>query len=72
MFRELTPHEAGRLESALFGSLERLVVVGQFGEPCESPPHAHIWDETHDILGDLRTEHEDMPASTLDFRLDQA
>jgi hypothetical protein len=72
MFRELTPHEAGRLESALFGSLESLNEIGQFDEPRWSPPHADIWDETHGILGDLRTEHEDMPASTLDFRLDQA
>jgi hypothetical protein len=69
MFRELTPTEAGRLDSALFGSLERLEEVGQFGEPYQSPPHTDMWDETADILGDLRGQHEYMPPETADFRL---
>jgi hypothetical protein len=72
MFRELTPHEAGRLDAALFDALISVDKVGQLDEPVQSPPHADIWDETADVIRDLRAEHEYMPPETASFRLDQA
>jgi hypothetical protein len=72
MFKGLTPHEAGRLESALCNALMDADEVGQFGGPLESPPHADMWDETADIICDLRAQHEYMPPETNGFRLDQA
>jgi hypothetical protein len=64
MFKELTPHEAGRLESALCNALMDADEVGQFDEP--------LWDETADVICDLRAQHEYMPPETNGFRLDQA
>lgn len=62
MFSELTPDEAGRLDGALFGSLTEL--------SASQPDHGdEMWDETADIIGDLRSQQPYMPPDTADFRL---
>ena len=55
MFSKLTPAQAGRLEGALFGGL-----TGASDE---------IWDETADVIGDLRRDQPKVPPASLGFRL---
>lgn len=55
LFSKLTPAEAGRLDGALFGGME-----GQNDE---------IWDETAEVLGQLRDEQPQMPPESTGFRL---
>jgi hypothetical protein len=63
MFSNLTPDEAGRLDSVMFGAL------------TEMPDHYGAEDSPAEdalgVLDDLRTQHAWMPPDTASFRLDQ-
>ena len=63
MFSDLTPDEAGRLDSVMFGALTEMPdSYGAEDSPAEDALGA---------LDDLRTQHIYMPPETADFRLNQ-
>jgi hypothetical protein len=69
MFRDLTPYEAGRLDSALCGALGD-IRDGQADDGSWDQAACDVWDDIADVVtNDLRTEHEYMPPETNGFRL---
>jgi hypothetical protein len=60
MFKNLTPAEAGRLDSVLFDAI--MVSDGAGKHKCA--------DDALDALIDLRTQHGQVDPTTLGFRLE--